>query len=550
MDNYDISKILGVYAKLYELHGGNPFKIKSIAAAAFNIKKVGEPLFSLSDEQLAINPQVSKTILPKIIELKNTGTIQELEDLYLKTPKGILDILKIKGLGPKKVEVLWKEYDITSVIELAEACRENRLVEMKGFGLKTQDLILKNIEFLLNQEGKLHWAKAEKIANDILEKIKEIPSVLNIQNTGSFRRLNETIDNIDFVVELDNIELFIQSIISDELILTNKGESILSFLFNENFEIKFHLAKADNFEQILFETTATPEHLKIINYQLNGAIGKTEIQIYESLNLPFILPELREGLSELNHLNFQNRLIKYEDLKGVIHNHSTYSDGLDTLKVMADFAKELNFEYLVICDHSQTAIYANGLKPDKVLQQFLEIDSLNKSYKNFKIFKGIESDILSDGSLDYENSLLSEFDVVVSSIHSNLTMDLEKANTRLVKAIENPFTRILGHPTGRLLLMREGYPIDYKYILDACIANNVVVELNAHPYRLDIDWRYISYLIDKGGMISINPDAHQKQGYWDMKYGVNVARKGYLMPENCLNAMNLEEFSNWVNNKK
>jgi len=550
MDNYDISKILGIYAKLYELHGGNPFKIKSIASAAFNIKKVGESILLLSDEQLAVNPQISKTILPKIIELKNTGTIQELEDLYSKTPIGVLDILKIKGLGPKKVEVLWKEYDITSVIELAEACRENRLVEMKGFGLKTQDLILKNIQFLLNQEGKLHWAKTEKIANNILEKTKDFQNVLNIKSTGSFRRLNETIDNLEFVLQLDNIESFIQSMVSDELVLSSKGESVLSFLFNENFDIKFHIAAADNFEQILFETTATPEHLKIVNYQINSADGKTELQIYESLNLPFILPELREGLSELNHLNFQNSLIKYEDLKGVIHNHSTYSDGLDTLKDMADFAKELNFEYLVICDHSQTASYANGLKPDRVLQQFQEIDSLNKSYQNFKVFKGIESDILGDGSLDYESSLLSEFDVVVASVHSNLTMDLEKANARLIKAIENPFTRILGHPTGRLLLMREGYPIDYKFILDACIANNVVIELNAHPYRLDIDWRYISYIIDKGGMISINPDAHQKQGYFDMKYGVNVARKGYLMPENCLNAKNLDQFSIWVKNKK
>jgi DNA polymerase (family 10) len=259
---------------------------------------------------------------------------------------------------------------------------------------------------------------------------------------------------------------------------------------------------------------------------------------------------MREGLSELERLDRQDKLITYQDLRGVVHNHSTYSDGLHSVEEMARQARSMGLEYFGICDHSQTAFYANGLKPERVLEQMLEIDRLNAQMSPFRIFKGIESDILNDGSLDYTPEILAMFDLVVASVHSNLGMDIEKANQRLKTAIENPFTAILGHPTGRLLLLRTGYPIDHRYIIDACIANGVAIELNAHPYRLDLDWRWIDYAIGKGGVISINPDAHQKEGLSDMQYGINVARKGYMTAEHCLNAKGLAEFEAWLSSRK
>lgn len=550
MDNYELSKLLNIYAKLYELHGGNPFKLKSLTAAAFNLKKVSDSVLDLNVEEIKNHPQISKTILPKIIELKETQKIEELEELIAKTPKGVMDLLQIKGLGPKKVEVLWKEIGIETILELSEACRENRLVEVKGFGLKTQALILKDIEFKINQEGKLHWAKAELIVNELLPFFKSIDCINQIEISGAFKRLSETVDSLDFVMVCSDVEQLIKSCQNDELILINQNQNSLEFKYLDFLKINCILASKERFYSTLLETSSTSEHLKIIDYQtVSNQEFNSEQEIYAALNLPFVLPELREGLSELHHLNKQAQLIQYTDLKGVIHNHTTYSDGLNTLKEMADYAKDCHFEYLVVCDHSQTASYAGGLKPEKVLQQFAEIQSLNQTYQNFKVFKGIESDILGDGSLDYETDLLNQFDVVVASVHSNLNMDKEKANQRLIKAIEHPKTRILGHPTGRLLLMRPGYSIDYQLILDACFANQVVVELNAHPYRLDLDWRWIDYFVSKGGLISINPDAHQKEGYHDMKYGVNVARKAYLTPEHCLNAKNLMDFEQWVHSK-
>jgi DNA polymerase (family 10) len=261
---------------------------------------------------------------------------------------------------------------------------------------------------------------------------------------------------------------------------------------------------------------------------------------------------LREGLNEIS-LAKENKipkLVELSDLKGILHNHSTYSDGLNTLKDMALHCKELGYEYLGMCDHSQSAFYANGLKADRVLEQQKEIDELNVKLAPFKIFKGIESDILNDGSLDYPVEVLKTFDFIVASVHSNLKMNEEKATARLLKAIENPFTTILGHPTGRLLLSRPGYPIDHKRIIDACAANKVIIELNAHPYRLDIDWRWIQYCLEKGVKISINPDAHEKSGYQDMYYGVCAARKGMLTKEMCFNAMGRVEMEQYFKSGK
>jgi DNA polymerase (family 10) len=262
---------------------------------------------------------------------------------------------------------------------------------------------------------------------------------------------------------------------------------------------------------------------------------------------------MREGLNEIEKASRQSiryPLIETADLKGILHNHSTYSDGIHSLEEMAKACRDLGYEYLGICDHSKSAQYAGGLSIEKVIEQQEDILRLNTSMAPFKIFSGIESDILADGSLDYPDEILQRFDFIVASVHSGLRMDKEKATARLLKAIENPYTTILGHPTGRLLLSREGYPLDFEKILHSCAEHGVVVELNAHPYRLDLDWRWIDYAVSLGLQISINPDAHSTEGYADMYYGVCVARKGGLTPTNTFNTKNLTEITEWFKKRK
>jgi DNA polymerase (family X) len=334
---------------------------------------------------------------------------------------------------------------------------------------------------------------------------------------------------------IDKIEILVDGEITSDVSALEK---------NIPLKINYTVCEPSEFFYKYVELSSTPEHLEKINFE---SLETTEFfddeEIYDALNLQYIEPELREGLTEVSlaEKHAIPKLIELEDLKGILHNHSTYSDGVHTLKEMADYCKELGYQYFGICDHSKTAVYANGLPIEKIIEQQKEIDTLNSTYTNFKILKGIESDILNDGSLDYPEDILKTFDFIVASVHSNLKMPEEKATERLIKAIENQYTTILGHPTGRLLLARKGYPINHKKVIDACAANKVSIELNAHPYRLDIDWRWIPYCLERGVMISINPDAHHREGFKDMYYGVCVARKGMLDAENCLNALSLDE---------
>jgi len=551
LSNRDISNILTQYSKLYELHDGNPFKVKSLAAAAFNIKKIGPALSDMSEEELNKVPQLGKSLAPKVLDIIQTGSFKELDELLDITPKGIQDILQVKGLGPKKVDVLWKSVGITSIPELLDACRENRLVEIKGFGFKTQAQILNDIEFKFSAEGQFHWAKMQAVVAYLDQTFEGMPEVEQYQVVGEFRRFNDIVHSVDYVLVTENLEAISEHLCeSENFELFDCDKDSYTLVYLEALHIRLFNSSHERWGNSLLEHTATESHLDLIKYQSKAGNFEDEESIYKSLALPYVLPELREGLNELEHLNEQDKLITFKDLKGTLHNHTTYSDGLHTLAEMAQEARMMGLEYIGICDHSQTASYAGGLRPERVLEQMREIDALNEKMAPFKIFKGIESDILSDGSLDYSDDILQLFDLVVASVHSNLSMDKEKAHMRLRKAIENPYTNILGHPTGRLLLMRSGYPIDHAYIIDACIANHVVIELNAHPYRLDLDWRWIDYALNKGGMISINPDAHQKEGLSDMQYGVNVARKGYLKPEQCLNALDVNAFILHLENKR
>jgi DNA polymerase (family 10) len=531
MNTEEIAKALKITAQLMELHEENPFKIKSIANAAYRLDKTDVDLENKSLQDMEKIEGIGKGIAAKIHELQTTGNLKELQSMMEITPVGVIEMLSIKGIGPKKVRQLWKELDIESVGELLYACNENRLITLKGFGAKTQAEVKKQIEFFLNNVGKFHYATVEQYALELVEIFKKKYSTDLVSLTGAIRRKSEIIEEIEILIATENK-------IPEEELQNSKNVKVLIYNCSEK-----------DFYKRLFETTGSKEFL-IEEFNLADNL-KNEEEIFSSNKMQYIEPELRENASIINlaRENKIPKLIEYTDLRGVLHNHSTYSDGLNTLKEMAVYCKELGYEYLGICDHSQSAFYAEGLKPEKVLEQHREIDLLNKELFPFKIFKGIESDILNDGSLDYEEDILKSFDFIVASVHSNLKMDEEKATQRLLKAIENPYTTILGHPTGRLLLSRPGYPINHKKIIDACAANNVIIELNAHPYRLDIDWRWIPYCLEKGVKISINPDAHEKSGYLDMYYGTCAARKGMLTKEMCFNTLSLSEIELYFKNR-
>ncbi len=556
ISNRQIAKAFRLASQLMELHSENPFKIRSLQNAAFKIDKLNAPLSSMDAVEMASIEGIGKGLQSKISDYLNRQSFSDLDELVSRTPHGVIDMLGIKGIGPKKVLQLWKEMEIESVGELLYACNENRLVTLKGFGEKTQKLIRDSIEFRISNSKNCLYPIAEFVSEEIIKEYKTVFPNAEILISGQTRRKCEIITSIEFVTDssenefqkyISGSELFKeqQPAFSDE---NKNGISIrkATLIFQETIPVVFYLCSEELIQNILFITTASGSHLEKLEtgYQIDlTTTFYSEEEIYESAGLPYFIPELREGLIEFDLLNKNDfdDLIEETDLKGILHNHSTYSDGNDTLKDMAVYCKELGYEYLGICDHSKSAFYANGLSEEKIILQHAEIDKLNKTLAPFRILKGIESDILSSGELDYSEDVLKSFDFIVASIHSNLRMEEPKATARLIKAIENPYTTILGHPTGRLLLSRPGYPIDHKKIIDACAANNVVIELNANPYRLDIDWRWIQYALEKNVMISINPDAHRKEGYHDMHFGVGVARKGGLTRAMTFNALSLEE---------
>jgi len=538
--NAEIIKALQLTATLGEMHNANPFKLKAISNAAFYIDKHDVDVSQLNESDLSAIPGIGKSIAQKINDLKIKGTIPELEEWAKLTPIGVIELLQIKGLGAKKVKALWQELGIESPGELLYACKENRLVSLKGFGDKTQAQVQKVLEYNLSSKGKIHYAEAFLWAESIKTIFEKFQIIIEI--TGELKRQLEVISSIEFVC-VEGFERW-DKVENDQIELQKTDHKLLGKLAHQ---ISFVITeKSKNTIQLTGPQTHFEELLKLgANFEL-----ETEVAIYQSVNLPFIAAPLRDFDLKTASQLAQNKPIQLIDLKGVLHNHSTYSDGADTLKTMSQFVKDNGYEYFGICDHSQAAFYANGLKPDSVIAQHAEIDNLNIELAPFKVFKGIECDILSNGDLDYPADILKSFDFVVASIHSNLRMDEEKAMMRLIKAIENPFTTILGHPTSRLLLSRPGYPIDHKKIIDACADNGVIIELNAHPYRLDIDWRWLPYCMEKRVMISINPDAHEKKGIFDMKWGVAAAQKGGLTKELTFNTKSLKEIETYFLQRK
>jgi DNA polymerase (family X) len=563
LDNKSIIKKLKLTIQLMELHEENPFKIRSYQSAVNTIDRGDLALADMDPESFQSINGIGKSIAEVLTSILATGSFPLLDELLSQTPKGLLEVMELKGLGPKKIKVLWKDLGITSSHELMEACQSGQVAQLKGFGAKTQETIIAALEYKAANVGKYLYADIESHVLQIEQSLQELFGKDNVYQCGDFARRLEIITKMEWLIKTGNFPEASKRI-------NGLKELSQDYKKSSPFSWRGKTAHPELAVEILFNVgptlvnevlirTSSPEHLHAIGKD-NLSMAQlyrtkpfsSEAEAYQEAGLQFIPAELREGSFEIEWAK-ENRipkLLEEGDLKGILHNHSTYSDGKHSLREMAEKCRDMGYEYLGISDHSQTAIYAGGLDVNKIKKQHREIEQLNQELAPFRIFKGIESDILADGRLDYPDEVLAEFDFIVSSVHSILNMDRKKATARLIKAVENPYTTILGHPTGRLLLRREGYPIDHKAVIDACAANNVIIEINANPWRLDLDWRWVNYALSQNVKIAINPDAHDKNDYGHMRFGVLVGRKGGLTKEMTLNAMPLEDISAYFQKRK
>ncbi len=546
MDNYAIADNFSLLSKLMDIHGENSFKSKTYSVAAFTIEKLPVQLADMPADKIATIKGIGESVAKKIQEQLQTGLLGLLNDYLANTPHGIIELLNIKGIGPKKIAVIWKELEIETPGELLYACEENRLMLYKGFGEKTQENIKESIKFYMGSQDKHLYGDIEAFAIAANQKIQAAFAPHPFLQAGQFRRQLEIIERLEWVTTATpaDIKPFFEA---NGYSIVTAADGITAFKGPENVEFTFY--HSTSLYKDLFLHSAGEEFLQQwqVQYPLQGPYASEEV-IFAEAGVDVVPAYLRETKEVIDAARQQKLapVIQPADITAIIHSHSKWSDGVNTIEEMAKAAINSGLQYLVISDHSKTAFYANGLKEEQVAAQHQQVDELNKALYPFKIFKSIESDILNDGALDYSNDVLASFDLVIASVHSNLKMKEDKAMMRLINAIENPYTNILGHATGRLLLSRAGYPIDHKKIIDACAANNVVIELNAHPKRLDIDWRWIAYCLEKGVLISIDPDAHSIDGFKDTRYGVLAAQKAGLTKQQNLSSFSLAQFEMFV----
>ncbi len=563
----EVVRTLENIGKLLELSGETPFKSRAYYNAARSIAVMEDDINAfVSEGKLSSIKGIGDALDKKITELVTTGTLEYYEKLKNSIPPGYIEMLKIHGLGPKKIRRLYEKLKIETIGELEYACTENRLVELTGFGKKTQDKILTGIERLKGYKEKHLYAEIIDEAESLLNSVRGQKDVVSASLAGSIRRCNEVIKDIDILASTKNplnLAGFFVSL-PDVQDIRVKGETMVSVVLKSGINSDLRMVVEEKFPYALHHFTGSKEHniamrgrakqmgIKMNEYGLyrgNSIIPcKCEDRIFSALGLSFIPPELRENMGEIEAAEIGElpKLVERKDIRGLLHIHTNASDGSDSLEAIVKAAKKMSMEYIGITDHSQSAYYAGGLSVDEIRKQHATIDEINKRERKFHIFKGIEADILPDGSLDYDDDILRSFDFVIAAIHSHFGMSEEEMNSRIIKALDNKFTTILAHPTGRLLLAREPYPIDIKKIIDFAARRGKVIELNANPRRLDLDWRYCKYASRQGVKIAVNPDAHNIHGLSHIDFGINIARKGWLKPSDCINCLNLEEMMEFL----
>jgi len=582
MTKNDIKTILEEMGTLLELQGANPFKSRAFHNASRAVEGITQDIAEMvSSGTLRTVKGIGEGIARVITDLISTGESKDYDELKASVPAGVLEMLKIQGLGPKKVKHLYEKLKITGVTDLEAAAKAGHLEKLDGFGKKTEENILQGIQALRNRGEKSLYPVAAGAAELLLADIRKERGVLRSAIAGSIRRRKELIGDIDLLVSakeaarVNIMERFtahphVQTILAH-------GETKSSVVLRQGINCDLRIVADTEFPFALNYSTGSKEHnvemrsrarkqgLSLNEYAFTplpdeAPRGKKaripscseEADIYEALGLTYIEPELRENMGEFEAAEKGTLpiLLKETDIKGTLHCHTTYSDGVNTLAQMVEAARTLGWKYLGIADHSRAAAYAGGLTIDQVKDQVREIDTLNERLRGFRVFKGTECDILPNGSLDWPEKILALFDYVVISIHSNFKMSEKDMTKRIIRALKSKHVTLLGHPTGRLLLARDAYPVDMVQVIDAAADFGKGIEINAHPMRLDLDWRLCRYARDKGVKIFINPDAHSIDGLRDVYTGVGIARKGWLEARHVVNAWPVERVAGLLESVK
>jgi DNA polymerase (family 10) len=571
MDKKVVAAILYEIATLLELKGENPFKSRAYSAGARAVEALEDDLLAvIKENRLREIKGIGEGLAQKISELVLTGRLQYYEELQKELPESLREMLRIPGLGPKKIKLLHDQLGLKSIGELEYACHENRLVELPGFGEKSQEKVLQGISFLRKYQNQFLYGTVIAEARALLSHIEQAKPVIQASLAGSIRRKKEIVKDIDIVASTSNSPLVMDlftSLPQVESIIA-RGDTKSSVIISTGIQVDLRTVSDKEFPYALHHFTGSKEHniamrgraihlgMKMNEYGLFKGEKlipcKDEEGIFHHLNLDFIPPELREGRGELDGAEHHRlpRLVEERDIQGTFHVHTTHSDGTCSLQELITEAKKLGYTYLGITEHSQSAHYARGLSPEQLKAWFKEIDAVNASLRGFQVFKGTEADIRADGSLDYDDAILEQCDFVVASVHSQFNQPQEEMTRRIVRALHNPYLTMLGHPTGRLLLSREPYAVDMHAVIDAAAQTQAIIEINAHPQRLDLDWRMCQYARGKGVLVSINPDAHNAEGLQDVAFGVNVARKGWLGPGQVINTMKLNTVKNFLEQRK
>ena len=571
MEKNDIASVLDEIATFMELTGENPFKIRAYSAGARILENMTEDLGELIDGgKLADIPGLGEALVDKITTLRRDGVLPFHQKLKASIPAGLLEVMQIPGLGPKKVRALWTLLAVEDLAKLKEVCESGAVAELKGFGAKTQDKILEGIKNRIAYGKRHRWYEAAAIAEPILAGLRALPQVSLAESAGSLRRARETVGDLDFLVASSEPKPIMDWFVAYPGVkeVTAHGETKSSVRFENGLQADLRVVPAEQFYFALHHFTGSKEHNVAMRHRALGrglsmsewgfksvddktiAPGaKNEEEVFQALGLPWIPPELREGNGEIDAAEAGQlpKLVQLSDLRGVFHNHTTESDGDHTLDQMAAAAEAHGWDYLGISDHSKSSFQAGGLDEARLAKQLEDIAKLNASKKyRVRVLSGSEVDILKDGTLDFSDDVLARLDFVVASVHNLFTLDREAQTARIIKAIENEHVDMVGHLTGRLLNRREPYDVDIAKVIDAAAANDTIIELNANPWRLDLDWRWWRRAAEKGVLCSINPDAHDIDQLAFAAHGVRIARKGWLTPEQVLNTRSLPEVLSWL----
>ena len=557
MTNEKISQIFKNISNLLQIKGENSYRQRSYERVATLIEELQQSIAQLAiEDNLRTIPGIGQAIESKTIEILETGTCKFHEELKCEIGADVLSLLQIRGIGIKSAARLYHDVNIKSLVDLRRAVDGGLLKNISGFGQKTIQTIDHNLQHLEFFEGKRILGQILPIANEIFGILKECNLVKQIDFTGDLRRYEEILQSLELVVVCDDLSILLSLLSTLDQIeaLEIKDSRILAEISN-GFPVEIHNATCDTYSKLLFSTTAEPEHLQSIRDLANNKgltkdewmHGKTEVEIYTQLDLPYIVPELRKSkkITDLALTDEIPDLIELSDVRSDLHMHTNWSDGLNSVKEMVKTARKIGYNFIAITDHSQSSRIANGLNSTRLFSQIEQIRDLNERIDGLDILAGSEVDILKDGQLDFSDQVLSKLDVVVASVHSNFGMNETDMTKRLIQAIENPFVDILGHPTGRLLMRRPEYALNPSAVIDAAIANGVALEINASPSRLDLGPDIVKHARDKGAMISINTDAHSAENLDYMWLGINVARRGWLNKENVINTFTINEFQEW-----